>query len=459
MTGVEAKLFGLVKGIESYALNSLPLGGNTVVDRNQGYRKGQHISEITCVKPNGERFVFNIPAYNTLKREVVYSVNDNPQAELQGEIQTVPNLSSYESYSGGKDGYISITETPAYVHSFLLGAKLSANYIDVDDNGPTPNDIGDYVKFNYSKVYEDYYWRSNNETNAGNYEEGLLGNKNDSKANYTEGTKEIWYLHSIETPNEIALFIYSDRQDAYDLNTTSKKLKKLDKIELYTRPKLIANTPQPYKTVFLEYDYSLCKNVNNTASQGKLTLKKIYFKSGKSYKGKLSAYEFAYSNFNPSIDNRNIDKWGNYKLPSGNPGSLSNKRFPYNVQNNQTGTPLQNANNWASAWLLTEIKTPAGSKINIDYEAHRYGYVQHKRAMEMTPLEGIADVPNPSSGLGSSQLFAGANPYHTNDYLFFKLKKKIPGTVSGSDADHLVEELYFTDRNDSRYGTIVGNSY
>lgn len=458
LTGDEAKLFGLVKGIESYSLNSLPLAGNTVVDRNQGYRKGHHISEITCVKPNGERFVFNIPAYNTLKREVVYSVNDNPQAELQGEIQTVPNLSSYESYSGGKDGYISITETPAYVHSFLLGAKLSANYIDVDDNGPTPNDIGDYVKFNYSKVYEDYYWRSNNETNAGNYEEGLLGNKNDSKANYSEGTKEIWYLHSIETKNEIALFTYSDRLDAYDLNVSSKKLKKLDKIELYTRPQLVTNSPKPYKTVHLEYDYSLCKNVNNNPTQGKLSLKKVYFKNGTSNKGKLNAYEFNYSNFNPSIDDRNIDKWGNYKLATNNPGSLSNKRYPYAIQNNQSGAPLQNANTWASAWLLTEIKTPSGSKINIDYEAHRYGYVQHKRAMEMTPLVGIADMPNPSS-LGGSELFAGANPYHTKDYLFFKLKKKIPGTVSGSDADNLVEELYFTDRNDSRYGTIVGNSY
>ena len=84
-----------------------PNGYNSsVISRIGQGRQGQHISEITQINPNGEKFVFGIPAYNNSKHEVNYtSSQQNPTLGL-GRI----GHSEYEASihnSAGIDGYFS----------------------------------------------------------------------------------------------------------------------------------------------------------------------------------------------------------------------------------------------------------------------------------------------------------------------------------------------------------------
>jgi hypothetical protein len=445
----EAKSFGFQRTIENYTLNNFTSSPSQLDRVDNIIRKDDHLSEMTTLKADGTKYVFNIPAYNNEKKEVSYSLKESDIDPIKLETNTLPDLLNLTNHIGGNDDYISLTTTPAFAHSFLLGSVLSPNYIDVDDNGPSINDIGDYVKFNYARLYDSYYWRSNNSTSIAQADLGSIGNNNDAKASFTEGTKEIWYLHSIETKNEISRFYYSDRNDAYDLKNSSRKLKKLDSIYLYTRPELLQTNPIAQKRIYFDFTTSsaLCKGINNNPSQGKLTLGGLYFKNGASNKGKHSAYKFEYSSINPNYNYLEIDRWGNYKPNVNELAALGNKKFPFLDQRNKI-----NADNYASAWLVNTIKLPEGGEIKIDYEAHDYAYVQNKRAMYMAKIVGVSNgIP---SSVGGSKLYNGST---SNNYLIFKLKSNLSGTLSASDANQEIRGKYFTDPLDYTYGKIIKN--
>jgi hypothetical protein len=450
LTASEAKSFGIKKTIENYSLNNFSTAPTQINRMDGTIRKVDHLSELTTIKADGSRYVFNIPAYNNIKKEVSYALDEDDVNTTNLKTSSIPNLSSYTNHTGGTDNYISITTTPAYAHSFLLGSVLSPNYIDVDDNGPSINDIGDYVKFNYSRVYDNYYWRSNNSVNEANVDLGSIGDDSDSKASYSEGEKEIWYIHSIETKNEVSRFYYSDRADAYDLNDPSRKLKKLDSIYLYSRPELLQANPIPQKRIYFDFTTApvLCKGVNNNPSIGKLTLGGLYFKNGSSNKGKHSSYKFEYSNYNPNYNNLETDRWGNYKPNDINePSDLNNNDFPFVEQRNKI-----NADKYASSWLLNSIKLPEGGEIKINYEAHDYAYVQNKKAMYMAKIMGVSNgIP---TSVGSNILYNGST---SNDYLIFKLKSNLSGTLTASEVKQEIQDKYFTDPLDNTYGKIINN--
>lgn len=440
---------GFQQFISSYKLNEFSNGQVTYLPRIAQNRSENQLSEMICLKPDGQKYVFNIPAINNEKREFSYSINDN-EVDNSYETNRVVNQFS-ATFDGGKDGYLSVTHTPAYAHAFLLGSVLSPNYIDVDANGPSVNDLGDYVKFNYSLLDSNFYWRSNNSLEKVGADKGNVADDRDAKAFYSEGTKEIWLIHSIESKNEVARFYYSNRADAYDLKDPNKKLQKLDSVLIYSMAELNKPIPMPLKKVYFQYDDTnpLCKGIFNNNSLGKLTLNKVYFKEGSSHKGKHSAYEFGYG-FNKPYDELSVDRWGNYKTNSNFPISLDNKKFPYVPQDNPTVT-----NQSAAAWLLNSIKLPFGGEITINYEAHDYAYVQNKRAMYMTPIVGVVKE-KPTSKITENTLYTDNSPHN---YLIFKLKTPFVGTLSEIEAKEKLKVEYLTDPTDSKYGSILDNPH
>jgi hypothetical protein len=450
LTASEANLYGIQKTIPNYKFEDFGATNFTTIQRAGGPRADNHLSEMICLKADGTRYVFNVPAYNYEKRDVSYSINEG---DLNGyETDYIPtDLINVKNETKGKDDFISVTETPAYAHSFLLGNVLSPNYIDFDDNGPTENDLGDYVKFNYTRLYDDYYWRSNNDRLKATADNGNLCDKRDGKAFFSEGKKEVWYIHSVESKNEVSRFYYSDRSDAFDLKNTNKKLQRLDSILIYSRPELSNNNPVPFKRLYFDYNTltPLCTGINGS-SNSKLTLHSIYFKDGTSNKGKYSAYKFEYDNSkNPAYNTLTVDRWGNYKPATAlvNDVQLDNKLFPFVKQNDKPNADIN-----AAAWLLKKINLPSGGLININYEAHDYALVQDKRAMSMVKVESIThDKPTSLSDLNQNVLYSGSNT--TNDYIIFKLKQKIP--ASTSNTDYIVQQNYFTDNNGGRYGRII----
>jgi hypothetical protein len=149
------------------------------INRNNGYRKASHNSEISITKEDGSKFVYGIPAYNITQEEYQFTNAKEPDEILeptrfceQGEVQYSTNFSTFR----GIDHHKEVIKTPAYAHSYLLTAVLSPDYQDVDGNGPTENDLGSYTKINYSLKNSNYKWRIPFRYMKASLNEGLYSN-------------------------------------------------------------------------------------------------------------------------------------------------------------------------------------------------------------------------------------------------------------------------------------------
>ena len=432
---------------------------------SRGNYKNQMGSYVT-LDPNGTRYIYGLPVYNLKNVEDTRSVfpeySDNTPI-TSGENSVVDGKFQYPSSTSPTSGiddpnhisneFIAHKEMPPYITSNLLTAVLGADYIDVDNNGPSENDFGYWVKFNYVKTSDasnPYKWRA--PYIKGNFMQGTRALHGDDKAGYMYGEKEVYYLASAETKTHIAIFEISKRHDAKGVineiqNSVSfigaQSSYKLDAIKLYTKAeyynfstsgvKSINSTAKPISVVHLDYTYDLCKGVlnNDGAGEGnaggKLTLKKLYFTYERSSRGALTPYIFDYketdADYNPDYNNMNQDRWGNYKNYGSSP-TTEDYMLNYTPQfSGSTTTPFQISDEKrkknAAAWCLQSIKTPTGSDINIEYEPDDYGYVQHRTADQMFKIEGFGT-------LSSNQLYSNASGAWTNSNdnrsVFFKLK-------------------------------------
>jgi hypothetical protein len=406
-------------------------------------RKKHQISEIVQVQKDGRKYVYGIPAMNNVQREISFSVDATaPPPATPNSIDLATGTVSIQPGDAttgnvkAKDNYYSNSVTPSYAHSYLLTSVLSNDYVDVTGNGVTEDDLGSYTRFNYSRTDSDYRWAAPYSAgpvmNTAQYNPGYWSDKKDDKANVVCGSREQWSLHSIETKNYIAEFYTSVRQDGLGVSfpiltegpdNVFKMPKagesysyKLDSIRLFNKhERLLRNdTAIPVKTVFFEYDYSLCAGIPNGSGGGKLTLKKIYFRYGNSQKSMISPYQFDYA-YNPPYDLAGKDRWGNYK--PNNPG-FTNYEFPY-VNQNDTAN-----DHYAAAWSLSQISLPSGGVIEAEYESNDYAYVQDKPVNEMFMIGGLGSSPNYT---GSSLLYT--SKISPNLYVYFR--RRLGSEVSG----------------------------
>jgi hypothetical protein len=380
-----------------------------------------HLSEISMLQPDGMRYVYGMPAYNNKQTESTFAVSDAATPNLA--VVSVPQNSGALDVSGIGNEYISTTKLPQYAHSWLLTTVLSADYLDVTNDGPTEDDFGYWVKFNYEKVYSNYKWRIPYSGAA--FMDCYKEHPDDNKANYLYGEKEVLVLSSVETKTHIAVFETSKRQDACEAqneldggraatSSDPSSLKKLDRIKLYTKKEFAASSPVPTKVINFEYSYDLCPNVPNNngaavyknddphnpnlnSSKGKLTLKKLYFTYKNSTRGAFSPYVFDYGTENPAYNKLNMDRWGNYK------NNDAHVIYPYvdHPYTSQAGSTPSNA------WTLEKIFLPTGGTLTMDYESDDYAYVENKQAMRMFDI-CYMDKPGASPPL-PGVLEAGSN--------------------------------------------------
>jgi hypothetical protein len=383
------------------------------------YAKDHHTAEIRIIKEGGERYVYGRALYNTIKKEVSFDISGK-QADCKTDLVTYsPNQDNSVNNKRDGDRYFNRVTTPAYAHSYLLTSVLSSDYQDLTGNGATDDDLGSYTKFKYKKNNNLYKWRVPFAENKANYEEGSKTLEKDNKGNYQYGEKEVLYIDKIETKTHIAIFEISEREDGFGVKGenggrgTDSKMYKLDKIKLYSKPEYLAlgDNATPIKTAHFEYDYSLCKGIQNHISfssspnanneGGKLTLKKVYFTYKNSNMGIYTPYTFEYIN-NYSYDMKAYDSWGNYKpnAASTDCNQLSNAEFPYTNQNSQV-----NADNYARAWHLGTIHLPSGGQMTMEYESDDYSYVQNKEVMQMFKVVGAGN----GGQSYSDNLFNGSN--------------------------------------------------
>jgi hypothetical protein len=464
----EASLFAHDKFIKNYVKNQFGESNFTNIARTSDYRKKHHISEVTTLREDGIRYIYGLPAYNITQKEVAMSVN-GANANCSTGLVTYDKGSNSIKNNEGPEHYFQSNTTPAYAHSYLLTSVISPDYVDVDNNGCSPNDIGNYTKFNYMTDTKPYKWRTPIGERTANYAPGLKSDKQDDKGNYIYGEKEVWQVHSMESKNEVARFYYSLRDDALGVADEDGKMSvqvknlKLDKIEIYTKAGIGSTLSEPIKTIYFEYSYDLCKGLPNVvnATNGKLTLRKLYFTYGTSKKGKLSPYKFFYAGdngvgLNAGYNLKGYDRWGNYKknIATGQCGDLNmlqNADFPY------TDQLLNHDNqNYSWAWTMNRIELPSGGEIKVEYESNDYAYVQDRRAMQMTKIMGFADeatqtnsevMPNLSRLLYLSEedavVKADKNKLNesANRYIFFKLNRPLNGSDRNAVKDS-IRDMY-----------------
>ena len=338
----------------------------------------------------------------------------------------------------------------------------------------TPDDYGDYTKFNYTFVGKKD-WRFPYDHAKATYNEGFKSNRLDDVGNYSYGSRDEWYVHSIETKTHIAEFIYKDRNDAIPSDGqhgglgSGPKSKQLHQIKLYTR-KGKEFGHGPIKTVHFVYDYSLCLgvpdndindnslDVNEDADQGgKLTLKEVYFTNYDSPQGELNRYEFIY-NGGGSYDLGNVDRWGYYQDDGQSinfdvTANRNNAEYPYTRQDKTT------ADIHAKVWRLATIKLPTGGRVMVDYESHDYEYIQDEEATIMYDIIGFYstsdDQYNPVFADFNSNLFDPDDKEENSFYMLVDLDAIIDGTQSDAEdifRDHfkpantspgIINQIYF----------------
>ena len=435
----------------------------------------KHNAGYKVLDQSGSSYVYGLPTYNNKTIEEVFSVqgannydNCNPSIPIpldNGEVDyKIPNTYKYHSKR----------ETPGYATSYLLTSILGADYIDIDNNGPSDGDKGYWVRMDYVKYASNYKWRS--PFKDAMYIKGSVSTLEDDKAMYTYGEKEVWYMNRLETKTHIAIFELSERRDNFEVkeqyNTgngsaclDNKSGLKVEKIHLYEKKEYEAKGALaiPIQTVHFVYDYSLCegipnfRNISQSAEHvvgthtGKLTLKELYITYEGNERGKLTPYKFNYDDpsillddlENPDYELNSYDRWGGYKDES---SECLKSDMPYTKQFNddieQTETEKLSFENksiaTAGAWTLKEISLPSGGIIKVEYESDDYAYVQSERATQMFKIKKINDNTS-----GDNELYkSDGNSFDsspTERRIYFSLEDQI---IDGRTNTEYAQEIY-----------------
>ncbi|MFW5700277.1 MAG: hypothetical protein ACOCWM_01195, partial [Cyclobacteriaceae bacterium] len=313
------------------------------------------ISEFQIVNTNGVNYNFGIPVFSQNEQEInfgLYPIKHIKTDVLSSNLCKINNgidINSYESkcsiYNNYNENGIlkgTLRNSP-YANTFLLTSITTPDYVDINFDGPTPDDLGGWTKFSYKQAYGSetgdwYKWRMPYQgliVNKGSYSD-----PSDDLGSYSSGEKEVYYLKEIRTKTHVAFFItnktvddkaiwieYPDgspkelkgtnteREDGirshYDeLKATSgegisnieNKLEYLERIEVYALdpnydPKndVFYKVTEKSQTTYFQYNYESWPGIpNNKSGNGKLTLKKVWFDYGEVTEPKVNAYEFQY---------------------------------------------------------------------------------------------------------------------------------------------------------------------
>lgn len=432
------------------------------------HQKEHHIGKVIAIQPGGKKYEFGKVLYNMEKKDVSFSVEHALLGTEDGKVSVGANDNTIRNNRGKFENY-NATELPPYVHSFLLTEVKSSNYVDLDENGLSENDLGEYVKVSYSTP-SPYQWRT--PYSKANYAPGSLSFSGDDHGSYSIGKKDVAYVQKLETKTHLVEFHISDREDALPSApesqrnggkpvsiTSSIKKKKLDRISLWKKGKNYSTNPndkKEIKSAYFEYTYDLCKGIENNSGQavsdlyngstnkgGKLTLKKVYFTYGgnKKSSARLSPYVFNYGESdvakNPNYSPKKMDRWGNYNPKrfdglNADATGVNSSDYSFTYQ----GYTDEERNNIAGAWSIRSITLPSGGVMKVDYEMDDYTYVESQKASQMVKVVGIGT----GAALTTSGLLKGSPE---RNFLHFKAPKGISSVNDLKKCFDGVDQLYF----------------
>ncbi len=282
--------------------------------------------------------------------------------------------------------------------TWLLTGITGSDFIDQNSNGRIDDtDLGYWIKFNYGRLNTSagvpYYYQWANPS---------VIDPTGTVRSSSSGTRENYYLNSIETRSHVAIFLKDLRLDNFGGQTPTLCLKEIALLtrDSYKKLNTVYGLPndsgtisswwntntffpisgttlagnflkeQAIKRVRLNQGYDLCPNTPNSTSptKAKLTLKSISI-FGRNGMALMPDYKFEYghnssftSNYfnNPSYHQDKWDGWGMYN--SAGTSDYRNHKTSYIEAD-------------GSAWSLSRIITPMGSSIDVTYERDGYSSV------------------------------------------------------------------------------------
>ena len=381
------------------------------------------IGEFAVANKDGNRYTYGIPVYVREEGTMQYGLNGQ---SVTMEDNSLAYLGSYNR--DAMERISGFEQSTPYAKSWLLTAITSSEYVDVNLDGPTDDDLGGWTRFAYQRPFgsadkEDlgenwYRWRS--PYRGLRYERGELSDPRDDMGAVRYGEKEVYYLDTIETKTHLASFYTSARTDGAEAADESSAatsmsaqgsdhLQKLDSIVLFTKENGVAS--KRLQRINFEYDYSLMQDRPDNSSsvsgeKGVLTLKKIWTDNYDTQNAKISPYTFHYdykdpaayatpvydryteiceygnaystSQENPDYSPANADAWGYYR-PDG-----TTRTAEMNPWVDQSATE---ADFDPAAWQLKQIVLPSGGELLMQYEQKDYNHVQDKDAMALVRLD------------------------------------------------------------------------
>ncbi len=183
------------------------------------------IAEFKVTNTDGNVYVFGEP---------VFSMNEENLSFLlpESRIGNVENnkFYPYKLNENSLDTKFGTSIHHPYANSYLLTEIRSSNYFDVTNDGPTQDDVGEYVSFQYLKTagrniihdFSNFYydkwfeWRMPYEGYY--YSKGDVSNQEDDIISYSTGQKELLYPQSIKTKTHVAIFITNMSNNDYSTN-------------------------------------------------------------------------------------------------------------------------------------------------------------------------------------------------------------------------------------------------
>jgi hypothetical protein len=406
------------KPLTKETISRHPLYSALYLQYESDKQKAHHIAAVKIKDDSGNTLMFACPAMNNLQKDVSFMVEGS--GDYSSMYINYTDIDASKDNERGMTGFFSSRTLPAYAYAYMLTDLYTAEYSDLTGDGPTPDDPGDYVLFSYAKKIANYKWRTpyTEAEYFAAYNPNLRtqkGARSDDLASYSYGKKDIWYVDTVRSKHQMAVFYTSPRHDAREAKGEKggkgpRAMHRLDSVRVYNihnyyQAKQQLITPIPDKRIIFRYDYSLCKGVYNQtgSSEGKLTLQEVIITDYNTNSGFRHSHTFSYSPVNPGYSPMQVDRWGNYDPTS--PAGMNNQEFPYTTSGDTVN---------ASAWRLSQITLPSGGKISVEYEQGNYSYVQDMPAMQMFQLAGASASP----GSIGNELHNGSTG--NDNYLFFE---------------------------------------
>ncbi len=364
--------------------------------------------------------------------------------------------------------YSIVKRNEPFANTWLLTGITGSDFVDRNNNGAIDEeDWGYWVKFKYGQYTNDYTWRvpySGEQIDA-----------QDKTTTFSQGSKQLYFLNSIQTRSHVALFLKDTRNDNLDKDklrgslrlreialltkenykrlfmaasqggfglTSDEGLQNISKVwmlgDFYsttgTHPSqgsfVIQNA---IKRIRFNQTYDLCPGTSNSndPNKGKLTLASVAI-IGRNDLKSIPDYKFEYGN-NPAYDVNKWDGWGAYSS-SGSTGYNTHQASASDAD--------------GAAWSLTRITNPLGSSIDVAYERDTYSSISGETITEFVNYNngrssygyygagsmGELAVPNPSQ-------FSVGDAVYVSGQVDYTCYQNSPGTRKSYSGDYTVSAV------------------